>query len=93
MINHPGVSTFLQNAMIIGKIAISQDKTYRAQVLYIVGADVGHPGPGIKTQPSITGIVATLDPEASVMTSFSSIQPPRQELILDLEDMIMVSTN
>ena len=72
---------------------ISQEKTYTSQVLYITGADVGHPGPGIKTQPSITGVVATLDPEASMMTSFSSIQPPRQELIQDLEDMIMVSTD
>ncbi|KAI1796007.1 Piwi-domain-containing protein [Ganoderma leucocontextum] len=70
VINHPGVSTFLQNAMIIG-------------------ADVGHPGPGINNQPSMTGLVATLDPEASVMTSFSSIQPPRQELIQDLEGMVM----
>ncbi|TBU32359.1 Piwi-domain-containing protein [Dichomitus squalens] len=54
----------------------------------IVGADVGHPGPGVTNRPSITGLVASLDPQASVMTCCSFVQQPRQEMIEDLEEML-----
>ncbi|TBU46794.1 Piwi-domain-containing protein [Dichomitus squalens] len=59
----------------------------------IVGADVGHPGPGITNRPSVAGVVASLNLEASIMTSYSSVQQPRQEMIEDLGDMIISALN
>ncbi|KAI0670510.1 Piwi domain-containing protein [Trametes maxima] len=55
----------------------------------VVGADVGHPGPGVATRPSVTGLVASVDPMVSKMTSFAEVQQPRQEIIEHLEKMMM----
>ncbi|KAI0361956.1 Piwi-domain-containing protein [Trametes cingulata] len=58
------------------------------QTCMVVGADVGHPGPGVTTRPSVTGLVASVDPMISKMTSFVNVQRPRQEIIADLEEMM-----
>ena len=54
------------------------------------GADVGHPAPGSNHRPHITGMVATVDPNVSVMTSAAKVQEPRVEIIADLKDMMKV---
>ncbi|TFK93746.1 Piwi-domain-containing protein [Polyporus arcularius HHB13444] len=59
----------------------------------IVGADVGHPGPGVNHLPSITGLVASVDKTASRWTSFSCLQTPRLEIIGDLEQMMVDALN
>ncbi|KAI0831166.1 Piwi domain-containing protein [Trametes gibbosa] len=55
----------------------------------VVGADVGHPGPGMASRPSVTGLVASVDPDITKMTSYANIQRPRQEIIEDLEAMMI----
>ena len=55
-----------------------------------LGADVGHPGPGLNNRPSVTGLVATVDPDVNVMTSAARIQRPRLEIIQDLHQMVFV---
>ncbi|RDX55086.1 Piwi-domain-containing protein [Lentinus brumalis] len=57
----------------------------------VLGADVGHPGAGVHHLPSITGLVASVDPTITRYTSFSYLQEPRLELIQDLEDMMVRS--
>ncbi len=56
----------------------------------VVGADVGHPAPGSNYRPSITGLVATVNQDVSIMTSSARVQAPRAELIVDLKDMMKV---
>ncbi|KAI9064296.1 Piwi-domain-containing protein [Trametes sanguinea] len=55
----------------------------------IVGADVGHPGPGSASRPSVTGLVASVDAAVSKLTSYANVQRPRLEIIEDLEGMMM----
>ncbi|RPD74278.1 Piwi-domain-containing protein [Lentinus tigrinus ALCF2SS1-7] len=57
----------------------------------VVGADVGHPGPGVSSIPSMTGLVASVSPDVSEFTSFAQVQRPRVEIIQDLEQMIYLS--
>ena len=40
----------------------------------VVGADVGHPGPGMGNRPSMTGLVASLNVDCTDYAAFSSIQ-------------------
>ena len=54
------------------------------------GADVGHPSPGVRNRPSVTGLVASVGPGPNFMTSMTRIQQPRVEIIQDLEEMISV---
>jgi len=54
----------------------------------IVGADVGHPGAGMKNQPSVASMVWSIDNHAMKYVAFSSIQEPRQESIEELEPMM-----
>ncbi|KAI0745804.1 Piwi domain-containing protein [Earliella scabrosa] len=58
------------------------------QASMVVGADVSHPGPGVTHQPSVTGLVASVDPYMGEFTSFSCVQQPRLETIQDLETMM-----
>ncbi|KAH9901258.1 Piwi domain-containing protein [Cubamyces lactineus] len=55
----------------------------------VVGADVGHPGPGAAVRPSVTGLVASVDGAVSKLTSYANVQQPRQEIIEDLESMMI----
>ncbi|KAI0374754.1 Piwi-domain-containing protein [Pilatotrama ljubarskyi] len=59
------------------------------QTCMVVGADVGHPGPGVTSRPSVTGLVASVDSMISKMTSFVNVQRARQEIIADLEGMMV----
>ncbi|KAH9951296.1 Piwi domain-containing protein [Amylocystis lapponica] len=54
----------------------------------VVGADVGHPGPGITTRPSMTSLVASMDTYFTRYATYASIQNPRQEIIEDLGAML-----
>jgi len=54
----------------------------------ILGADASHPGAGIRNQPSIAGLVWSIDNTATKYAATSSIQEPGQEMILELEHMM-----
>ncbi|KAI1796003.1 Piwi-domain-containing protein [Ganoderma leucocontextum] len=54
----------------------------------VVGADVGHPGPGVATRPSMTGLVASVSPGAAFAVSYAGVQQPRVEMIQDLTTMV-----
>lgn len=58
------------------------------QCTMVIGADVGHPGPGIMNRPSVTSLVASVDPDATKYTTYASVQAPRVEIIQDLEQMV-----
>ncbi|CDO70771.1 hypothetical protein BN946_scf184798.g86 [Trametes cinnabarina] len=64
-------------------------KFLQNQPCMIVGADVGHPGPGSANRPSVTGLVASVDAAVSKLTSYANVQRPRQEIIEDLEEMMV----
>ncbi|KAL1947711.1 hypothetical protein VTO73DRAFT_13435 [Trametes versicolor] len=70
---------------------IMSDATSFLQTCMVVGADVGHPGPGAATRPSVTGLVASVDPAISRMTSYAHVQAPRTEIIEDLETMMVAA--
>jgi hypothetical protein len=54
-----------------------------------LGADVSHPGPG-STLPSISALVASVDPWACVYAASIRVQDSRTEIIQDLAEMLMV---
>lgn len=56
----------------------------------VIGADVGHPGPGVSNRPSMTSLVASLNGDCTEYAAFSSIQMPREEMIADLGSMLEV---
>jgi len=53
-----------------------------------VGADVGHPGPGSDTRPSVTSLVASVDAQCTRYTSVTDVQSPRVEIIETLGVML-----
>ncbi|KAG6917797.1 hypothetical protein DXG01_001069 [Tephrocybe rancida] len=59
----------------------------RKDPFIIMGADVGHPGPGIM-KPSITSLVWSYDEYATRYAAFTSLQHPRVETIEGLQDMV-----
>jgi eukaryotic translation initiation factor 2C len=54
--------------------------------LYL-GADVGHPGPGV-AKPSVTGLVFSYDEGATRYAALTEIQQPRVEHIESLQIMM-----
>ncbi|KAF8436955.1 Piwi domain-containing protein [Boletus edulis BED1] len=54
----------------------------------IMGADVGHPAPGVLDQPSVASLVASYDRQAMKYRAYTTIQPPRMETIEELQHMI-----
>jgi eukaryotic translation initiation factor 2C len=52
----------------------------------VLGADVSHPGPG-SAQPSVSALVASVDPWYTRYVAATSVQDPRLEMIEDLESM------
>lgn len=54
------------------------------------GADVAHPGPGVNSRPSIASLVWSHDEHAAQYAAFTRVQPPREEIIADLGEMMMV---
>lgn len=55
-----------------------------------VGMDVGHPGPGVATRPSVASLVASVDWDCTKYVAFCGVQEPRVEMIQNLEDMLTV---
>jgi len=56
----------------------------------VVGADVGHPGPGV-AKPSVTGLVFSYDPGATKYAALTEIQQPRVEIIESLQKMMEIA--
>jgi len=54
----------------------------------IMGADVGHPSPGMNDQPSVASLVASYDQYATKYHAYTTIQPPRVETIEQLQHMV-----
>ncbi|OCH85312.1 Piwi-domain-containing protein [Obba rivulosa] len=54
----------------------------------VVGADIGHPGPGVQNRPSVAALVGSVDQHASRYTYAARAQKPRQERIEDLAVMM-----
>ncbi|KAI0305799.1 Piwi domain-containing protein, partial [Multifurca ochricompacta] len=57
----------------------------------IVGADVTHPGPGIRDRPSIASLVSSFDATFSRYAAFTKVQVPRMEVIEELEEMFLTA--
>jgi len=53
------------------------------------GADVGHPGPGVRNRPSVTSLVWSHDQFATNYVAYSRVQHPRTEIIDGLKEMVM----
>jgi eukaryotic translation initiation factor 2C len=60
------------------------------QPFMIVGADVGHPGPGV-AKPSVTGLVFSYDLGATKYVALTDIQQPRVEVIESLQQMMEIA--
>lgn len=54
----------------------------------MVGADVTHPSPDQKSIPSIAAVTASIDPKCFIYNIELSIQTPKEEIIVDFENMI-----
>ncbi|EIN05853.1 Piwi-domain-containing protein [Punctularia strigosozonata HHB-11173 SS5] len=54
----------------------------------ILGADVGHPGPGVQ-RPSLSSVVFSVDEHASRYGACCRVQHPRTERIADMKEMIV----
>ncbi|KAJ5591873.1 uncharacterized protein N7459_002242 [Penicillium hispanicum] len=55
----------------------------------LVGIDVTHPSPGSsRTAPSVAGIVASVDASLAQWPAGIRIQPPRQEMVAGLDDLL-----
>ncbi|KAF9228654.1 Piwi-domain-containing protein [Gyrodon lividus] len=79
------------NAKLGGVNAVPQSRVLSElakQPFIIMGADVGHPAPGVSDQPSVASLVWSYDPEAMRYEAFTSIQPPRLETIEHLYGMV-----
>ncbi|KAJ8673621.1 hypothetical protein QAD02_004883 [Eretmocerus hayati] len=59
----------------------------------MVGADVTHPSPDATGIPSIAAVVASHDPQAFKYNTQIRLQPPRQELIEDLMEIMWIHLN
>ncbi|KAG2133863.1 ribonuclease H-like domain-containing protein [Suillus cothurnatus] len=54
----------------------------------IIGADVGHPAPGMVNQPSVASLVYSFDRYAARYEAMMSVQHPRQEKIDELRKLV-----
>lgn len=79
------------NARLGGKNStITESSTYaemQKTATMIVGADVGHPSPGVR-KPSVASLVYSLDRDAIRYSARTALQEPRTEIIADLFDMM-----
>ncbi|KAF9239655.1 Piwi domain-containing protein [Melanogaster broomeanus] len=79
------------NAKLGGVNAVPQSKVLidlAKQPFMIMGADVGHPAPGVSDQPSVASLVWSYDQQAMRYEAFTSIQPPRLETIEGLHGLV-----
>ncbi|KAI9449778.1 Piwi-domain-containing protein [Russula earlei] len=75
------------NSYPIGQIYTGLNK----EPTMIVGADVTHPGSGIRDRPSIASLVSSFDITFSRYAAFTRVQAPRVEVIEELEDMFLLA--
>ncbi|KAK4546768.1 hypothetical protein LTR36_001500 [Oleoguttula mirabilis] len=55
----------------------------------ILGADVTHPGSGsLRGTPSIAAVVGSIDNQFGLLPASMRLNPPRQEIIADMEQMV-----
>ncbi|KAG1819562.1 ribonuclease H-like domain-containing protein [Suillus subaureus] len=54
----------------------------------VIGADVGHPAPGMVNQPSVASLVYSFDRYAARYEAMMSVQHPRQEKIDELRKLV-----
>jgi eukaryotic translation initiation factor 2C len=78
--------------MVLGAFSCSPILRCRISTDKLSGADVGHPGAGVKNQPSIASLVWSHDINAVQYVAFSRVQRPRTEIIEDLQAMMKVRT-
>ncbi|KAG8217323.1 putative argonaute-like protein [Butyriboletus roseoflavus] len=84
------------NAKLGGVNAVPQSKVLMdlaRRPFIIMGADVGHPAPGVNDQPSVAALVASYDCQAMKYNAYTTIQPPRLETIDQLQYMVQVSVS
>ncbi|KAL0580200.1 hypothetical protein V5O48_001793 [Marasmius crinis-equi] len=63
---------------------------FRRAPSMVMGADVGHPGPGV-ARPSVASLVWSTDAYATRYSATSRLQHPRLEAIEDLEEMAEIA--
>ncbi|KAF9484944.1 argonaute-like protein [Pholiota conissans] len=72
----------------INSIGISPAmEQFKQQPFMIMGADVGHPGPGVQ-KPSVTSLVYSHDKHGAQYVAITGIQNPRTEIIENLRDFV-----
>ncbi|KAF8558461.1 Piwi-domain-containing protein [Imleria badia] len=59
----------------------------RKRPFIIMGADVGHPAPGVHDQPSVATLVSSYDRNGMKYNAYTTIQPPRLETMDQLQSM------
>lgn len=57
------------------------------------GCDVAHPSPGVTSRPSVASLVASVDEFATRYHTEVRVQPPRQEAIDGIGEMVKVSVD
>lgn len=73
--------------MIMGMIVAADLRLLSSDLAIYLGADVGHPGPGV-LKPSVASLVWSYDLYASKYMATTSLQSPHQEIITDLRSMV-----
>ncbi|OAX39508.1 Piwi-domain-containing protein, partial [Rhizopogon vinicolor AM-OR11-026] len=79
------------NARLTGVNCIPSSPAYewfKDQPFMFMGADVGHPGPGIQNKPSVASLVFSYDRHGVKYSATSRVQEPRQERISELGPMV-----
>ncbi|KAG6334555.1 hypothetical protein ID866_4531 [Astraeus odoratus] len=79
------------NAKLGGINAVPRDDSLtllKKRPFMIMGADVGHPAPGVRDQPSVASLVFSFEPLGMCYEAICSIQPPRLEVIEELGNMV-----
>ncbi|KAK9511703.1 hypothetical protein O3M35_000311 [Rhynocoris fuscipes] len=62
---------------------------YFIRPVIVFGADVTHPSPGQINVPSVAAVAASYEPKAFSYNMEWRFQPPREEMILDLEEIVV----
>jgi len=82
------------NARLGGENSIPRSgtmKELKKSKFMLVGADVGHPGAGVRNQPSVTSLVWSWDLNGIKYKALTNVQPPRTEIIQDLRGMMEIA--
>ncbi|KAG1821113.1 Piwi domain-containing protein, partial [Suillus subaureus] len=81
------------NARLTGVNSIPSSPAYdwfTKEDFIFLGADVGHPGPGVQNKPSVASVVFSYDRHGVKYSATSRVQQPRQERIGELGPMVYV---